>query len=124
MTVNMMTTKQAKARNARGNRRVARVRAKIRGNAMRPRLTIHKSSKHVSAQIIDDTTRRTIVAAGDNEVDKKLRGAARATAVGKLIGERAKEKKITVVVFDRRSYQYHGQVKALADGAREAGLQF
>ena len=120
----MISKKQAKARNARAGRRVARVRAKIRGAAMRPRLTMHKSSKHVSVQIIDDQARRTLCAAGDHEVDKKLRGIARAAAVGKLIAERAKEKKIIVVIFDRRQHQYHGQVKALAEAAREAGLQF
>ena len=91
---------------------------------MRPRLTVHRSSKHISAQIINDLERLTVCAAADHEVDPTLRGVARAAAVGALIAQRALAKKITTVVFDRRHLQYHGQVKALADAAREAGLQF
>lgn len=119
-----MTAKLAKQNMARQARRIGRVRAKIRGTAERPRLAIFRSLKHVSAQLIDDAAQRTLLQANDQEVDKKLAGVGRAEAVGKLIAERAKEKKISAVVFDRRHYRYHGQVKALADGARAGGLEF
>jgi large subunit ribosomal protein L18 len=105
-------------------RRVGRVRAKLNGTSERPRLAVFRSLKHLSAQLIDDARGVTIVAAYDHEVDKKLKGVARAEAIGKLIASKAQEKKIADAVFDRRWYKYHGQVKALAEGAREAGLKF
>ncbi len=120
----MISAKQAKSNKARRARRVGRVRANVRGTAVRPRLAIFRSSKHMSAQVIDDVAQRTLVQASDREVDTKLKGVNRAEAVGKLVAERAKEKKVSVVVFDRRHYQYHGLVKALADGARAGGLEF
>ncbi len=106
-----------------------RIRKKVSGTAERPRLAIHFSSKHVYAQVIDDDASKTIVAVATTQKDllgKTKGGANRATAevVGKAIAERAKAKKIDKVVFDRGGFQYQGKVKALADAAREGGLQF
>lgn len=111
-------------------RRHLRVRAKISGTAQRPRLNVFRSSAHIYAQVIDDVERVTLVAASDIEADvaQSITDGAtktdKAKIVGKLIGERAKDAGITTVVFDRGGYKYHGRVKALADGAREAGLEF
>ena len=105
-------------------RRLHRIRTVIRGTVERPRLAVFRSLKHVSAQVINDTTGRTLAAANDREVDVKVRGVARAAAVGALIAERARAKGVAVVVFDRRHYRYHGQVKAVAEAARSAGLEF
>ncbi len=111
-------------------RRHLRVRAKISGTAQRPRLNVFRSSAHIYAQVIDDVERVTLVAASDIEADvaQSIEDGAtktdKAKIVGKLIGERAKDAGITTVVFDRGGYKYHGRVKALADGAREAGLEF
>ena len=110
-------------------RRHLRVRKKVFGTPERPRLCIFRSNKHIYAQIIDDTVGRTLVAA--STLDKDLRDKLEKTwnkeaarEVGRLIGKRALEKGITTVVFDRGGYKYHGRVKELADGAREAGLKF
>ncbi len=110
-------------------RRHLRVRKKVFGTPERPRLCVFRSNKHIYAQIIDDTVGRTLVAA--STLDKDLRDKLEKTwnkeaarEVGKLIGKRALEKGITTVVFDRGGYKYHGRVKELADGAREAGLKF
>lgn len=109
-------------------RRIARVRAKIQGTTERPRLAVHRSLAHVSAQIIDDTNGKTLVAARDVEISAEARkGKTKmelALLLGKLLAERAKAKGITAVVFDRRDKRYHGRVKAVADGAREGGLTF
>jgi large subunit ribosomal protein L18 len=97
----------------------------LSGTAERPRLNVFRSLNHIYAQVIDDTRGHTIVAA--STLDTKTRDANKieeATAVGKLIAERAKAAGITQVVFDRGGYLYHGRVKALADGAREGGLDF
>ncbi len=109
--------------------RKKRVRKKIRGTPERPRLTVYKSLRHVYAQIIDDTTGRTLVAA--STVGRDLRGELEKTAtveaaraVGLAIGRKALARDITKVVFDRNGYPYHGKVKALAEAAREAGLEF
>ncbi|MDP3964388.1 MAG: 50S ribosomal protein L18 [bacterium] len=99
-----------------------RVRAKIRGTSDRPRLAVFRSLKHISAQLIDDVAGRTLVEARDAEVEKNLKGIVAAEAVGKKLAEKAVAKKITNAVFDRAGYKYHGQVKALADGARSAGM--
>ena len=80
--------------------------------------------KHIAAQLIDDVAGKTLVAASDHDVKSKGKKAEIATAVGKLIAERAKAKGISTVVFDRRDKRYHGRVKAVADGAREGGLNF
>ena len=116
-----------------------RIRRKLRGTSERPRLAVFRSVAHIYAQIIDDTEGRTLVAAssvdkgaagkpakGSKAKTSKTRGGnvAAAKAIGKLVAERAKEKGIKHVVFDRGGYQYHGRVKALADAARAAGLEF
>ena len=109
-----------------------RIRRKLSGTAARPRLAVFRSEAHIYAQVIDDVAGATVVSA--STVDKGAKGAkdgktkggnvAAAKAIGKLVAERAKEKGIKGVVFDRGGYQYHGRVKALADAAREAGLEF
>ena len=102
-----------------------RIRKKLRGTTERPRLTVFRSTAHIYAQVIDDTKGHTVVAAGSTGVDSKNGGnVAGAKEIGKLIAERAKDKGIKAVVFDRGGYQYHGRVKALAEAAREAGLEF
>ena len=116
--------------NKAGERRTARVRRSIRARAYgKPRLSVFRSSKQIYAQIIDDERGATLVAASSLEKDQReaLRTGAdveAAKAVGKLIAARAVEKGVTSVVFDRGGYMFHGRVKALADGAREGGLQF
>ncbi len=106
-------------------RRHRRVRGKISGTPERPRLDVFRSSKHIYAQLIDDTTGTTLASA--SSLDKGFAGSGGnvegAAKVGKAIAERALEKGITQVVFDRGGFVYHGRVKALADGAREGGLQ-
>jgi large subunit ribosomal protein L18 len=103
-----------------------RIRRRVRGSEERPRLAIFRSLKHIYAQLIDDSKGATLVSA--SSVDKGARtnggNVAAAKAIGKTIAERAKEKGVTRVVFDRGGYPYHGRVKALADAAREAGLEF
>ena len=103
-----------------------RVRAKISGTAERPRLNVFRSLSNIYAQIIDDTTGNTIVSASSVEKGFEGNGGNKEAAmkVGAMLGERAKEKGITEVVFDRGGYVYHGRVKELAEGAREGGLQF
>jgi len=111
-------------------RRHMRVRAKVRGTAARPRLNVFRSSAHIYAQVIDDNRGHTLAAASDLEQDVRDRAGAdatktaRARAVGELIGARAKAAGIETIVFDRGGYLYHGRVKAVADGARETGLNF
>ena len=100
-----------------------RIRKKVSGDEVRPRLCVYKSTKNIYAQMIDDQTGKTLVSASTLQDKIKSRGKDAATEVGKLIAERAKEKNITKAVFDRGGYIYHGRVKSLADGAREAGLQ-
>jgi len=107
----------------------ARVRTKVSGTAERPRLSVYRSVGHIYVQVIDDRSSHTLVSASsiDKEVKKGLKGGgniASAKAVGKIIAERAKAAGVVKVVFDRGGYKYHGRVKALADAAREAGLQF
>lgn len=112
-------------RNTAKERRIARVRAVVNGTAERPRLAVARSLKHISAQLIDDVNGKTLVAAADRDVDTKGKKKSEAAMlVGKLIAERAKAKGVTKVVFDRRDKRYHGRVKAVADGARDAGLIF
>ncbi|MBZ5541983.1 MAG: 50S ribosomal protein L18 [Acidobacteriia bacterium] len=106
-----------------------RVRMKVQGTPERPRLCVYRSLGHIYAQIIDDRTGSTLVSASsvDKETKKQLKGGgniAAAKVIGKVVAERAKAAKIDKVVFDRGGYKYHGRVKALADAAREAGLQF
>jgi len=106
-------------------RRVARVRARFSGTAARPRLAVERTLKHIRVQAIDDAAGKTLVSAGDHEIKSKTKGKiALAAEVGKLVAEKALKAGIKTVVFDRRSYRYHGRVKAVADGAREGGLIF
>ena len=102
-----------------------RIRKKMSGTAARPRLAVFRSVKHIYAQVIDDRSGTTLVSASTAEKGAANGGnVAGATTIGKLVAERAKEKGISAVVFDRGGFLYHGRVKALADAAREAGLQF
>ena len=105
-----------------------RIRKIVTGTPDRPRLAVHFSGKHIYAQIIDDTVGKTIASANTTEAGMKSKApranAATATTIGKLVAERAKAKNIDKVVFDRGGFIYHGKVKALADAAREGGLQF
>ncbi len=102
-----------------------RIRSRVSGTSERPRLAVFRSVKHIYAQVIDDTKGHTVVAAGSTEKDTKNGGnVAGAKEIGKLVAERAQDKGIKAVVFDRGGYQYHGRVKALAEAAREAGLEF
>ena len=107
-------------------RRRNRIRGKVTGTAERPRLSVYRSNARIYAQVIDDTTGRTLAAAGSLEKDVKVVGnkTDAASAVGKLVADRAQAAGITKVVFDRGGYLYHGRVKALADAAREGGLDF
>jgi large subunit ribosomal protein L18 len=107
-------------------RRHARVRRAIAGTAERPRLSVFRSNRNLVAQVIDDATGTTLAAASTFEKEFSGTGAnvEAATKVGQLIAARAKEKNIAAVVFDRGGYKYHGRVAALADAAREAGLEF
>ena len=102
-----------------------KIRKKVSGDTVKPRLCIFRSAKHIYAQIIDDVKGTTIVSASTLDIDG-LKGANRETAqkIGEAIAKRAIEKKIKSVVFDRNGYLYHGRVKSLADGARAAGLEF
>ena len=115
----VQTTREARLRRHR------RVRTKVSGTADRPRLAVYRSNRGISAQLIDDVSGRTVAAASN--LDGGVRGVKRAdapAAVGKLVAERAREAGIARVVFDRGGYLYHGRVKALADAARESGLEF
>ena len=102
-----------------------RLRKKLEGTAERPRLAVFRSLKHIYAQIIDDATGTTLVAASSQEKDLEVNGNINgAKKVGSLIAQRAKDKGISAVVFDRGGFQYHGRVASLAEGARESGLEF
>ena len=117
---------QAKQRVIARGRVRERIRGKITGTAARPRLAVFKSLKHIYAQVIDDASGKTIVSASSRDKDSSTKGAntAAAKALGALIAKKAKDKGITRVVFDRGGYLYHGNIKALADAARENGLKF
>jgi large subunit ribosomal protein L18 len=106
-------------------RRRRRVRAKVRGSAARPRLSIFRSNRGIVAQLIDDDAARTIAAVSWTEAElRKLKAPEQAKRAGELLAERAKQAGIEACVFDRGGYQYHGRVRALAEGAREGGLAF
>lgn len=120
--------KIAEPREARLRRHI-RVRKRVQGTSSRPRLSVYRSLRHIYAQVIDDTVGHTLVSAStlDPEVRSQLEGldkTAQARLVGKIVGQRAAAKGITRVVFDRGGWLYHGRVKALAEGARESGLEF
>jgi large subunit ribosomal protein L18 len=107
-------------------RRKAAIRKRLRGTAERPRLSVFRSAKHIYAQAVDDDGNRVIAAASDLQEGVAADGAkkARARAVGLAIGKKLLEQNVNNVVFDRNGYIYHGRVKEVADGAREAGLKF
>ena len=111
-----------KSRSQKRFRRHLRVRKKVAGSAERPRLVVFRSLKHITAQIVDDTTGRTLLTVTDMGLSGKK--AEKSVEVGKRVAERAKAAGIAKVVFDRAGYKYHGRVKAVADGAREGGLEF
>ena len=115
------------SRSAQRQRRQRRVRKKISGTTNRPRLSVFRSNRHISAQIIDDENGRTVVAASTSEADMcgvTTSNKEAATKVGQLLAERAQAAGVQSVVFDRGGNKYHGRVAALADAAREAGLKF
>jgi large subunit ribosomal protein L18 len=123
----MAISVKGKGKNVARTRRHIRLRKRITGTAARPRLVVTRSSRHMVAQLVDDTTGRTVASASTLEAD--LRAAegdktVKARKVGELVAERAKAAGVDAAVFDRGGYQYHGRVKALADGAREGGLLF
>ena len=118
-----------KIRNALRVRRHDRIRKRLKGSAERPRLSVFRSLHHVYAQVIDDATGRTLAAASTREKAvaeglKSRASTAAAQRVGEMLAQRAKDKGVTAVVFDRGGYKYHGRIKALADAARSAGLEF
>lgn len=120
-----MITKADK--NATRRKRHARVRAKVSGTAARPRLNVFRSNKHIYAQLIDDVNGVTLASASTMDKEVNVESTANldaAVKVGELVAKRAVEKGVSEVVFDRGGYLYHGRVKALADAARENGLQF
>ena len=103
-----------------------RIRKKVSGTAERPRLAVHFSNQHVYAQLIDDVAGRTLAAAStlDKSIEKHAANVETAQKIGKMIAERAQAANVSTVVFDRGGHLFHGKVKALADAAREGGLQF
>src|SRR3954447_21805513 len=110
---------------ARSLRRRRRVRAKVHGSAERPRISVFRSNRGIFAQLVDDDSGRTLASVGWTESDlRSLKPMEQAARAGALLAERAKAAGVETVVFDRGGYQYHGRVKALADGAREGGLKF
>jgi large subunit ribosomal protein L18 len=120
---------QSQKKTASRDRRHRRVRAKVKGTSQRPRLNVYRSLENIFAQVIDDIDGKTLVSAStiDKEVAKEIGEKNKvdsAKVVGKILAERAKSAGITTVVFDRGGYRYHGRVAALAEGAREGGLEF
>jgi len=123
----MSQSKTARLRRTARTRRHLRVRKKVSGSTARPRLVVTRSARHIYVQVVDDTAGRTVVAA--STLDEGIRTASgdkksKAAQVGKLVAERASGAGVAKVVFDRGGYRYHGRVAALADAAREAGLDF
>ena len=120
-----MIVKRAKGKSAARGRRHLRLRKKVTGTTVRPRLVVSRSSRHVFVQVVDDTLGKTVASASTMEADlRSFEGdkTAKARRVGELLAERAKSAGVEAVVFDRGGNRYHGRVAAIADGAREAGL--
>src|SRR5215208_6051626 len=113
---------KATTASAKRERRHVRVRKNLAGTQARPRLVVFRSLKHIYAQLVDDTTSRTLATVSDHKLSGKKR--EKSSEVGKLIAQKAKDAGLSRVVFDRAGYRYHGRVKAVADGAREGGLEF
>jgi large subunit ribosomal protein L18 len=118
----MSKIRRPKGRQELRYRRHLRVRKRVSGTAERPRLVVFRSLKHIYAQLVDDTTSRTLATVSDQKLTGKK--SEKSTEVGKLIAQKAKDAGVSSVVFDRAGYRYHGRVKAVADGAREGGLEF
>ena len=118
----MARTAIPRTKTERRTRRHNRVRKAVNGTTERPRLVVFRSLKHIYAQIVDDVTQKTLLTVGDHGMNGTK--SERAAAVGKSVAEKAKAAGISLVVFDRAGYQYHGRVKAVAEGAREGGLEF
>ena len=116
MKTNIKTEKRARLHK--------KIRSRVTGTAERPRLAVFRSNRYMYAQLIDDVLAVTVASASDIALTGKMTKVERATTVGKKLAEEAKKKKITSVVFDRGGFSYRGRVQALADGAREGGLQF
>ncbi|HWH24420.1 MAG TPA: 50S ribosomal protein L18 [Candidatus Limnocylindria bacterium] len=117
----------ATSRRAARDKRHERIRLQLAGTTERPRLAVFRSARHISAQVIDDSAGRTLAAASSLEAGLRATAGSkseRAKAVGRLLAERARQAKVAKVVFDRAGYRYHGRVRALAEAAREAGLDF
>jgi large subunit ribosomal protein L18 len=120
-----MTIKRAKGKSAARGRRHLRLRKKVTGTSVRPRMVVSRSSRHVFVQIVDDTIGKTVASASTTEADlRSFEGdkTAKARKVGELLAERAKSAGVEAVVFDRGGNKYHGRVAAIAEGAREGGL--
>ena len=118
---------QVASRGAARQKRHERIRLRLSGSPERPRLAVFRSNKHISAQVIDDTSGKTLAAASSLEKDLRASGQKKtdeAKVVGRLLAERARSAGIDQVVFDRAGFRYHGRVKSLAEAAREAGLEF
>ena len=118
----MRTIQKPRTRQELRYRRHLRVRKRVSGTAERPRLVVFRSLKHIYAQLVDDSTSRTLATVSDHKLTGKK--SEKSTEVGKLIAQKAKDAGYSSVVFDRAGYKYHGRVKAVADGAREGGLEF
>ena len=118
----MTKVRRPKTRQELRQRRHLRVRKRVAGTPERPRLVVFRSLKHIYAQLVDDTTSRTLATVSDQKLTGKK--SEKSTEVGKLIAQKAKDAGVSSVVFDRAGYRYHGRVKAVADGAREGGLEF
>ena len=119
----MPAMRSPKSREEKRYRRHLRVRKKVTGTAERPRLVIYRSLKHITAQLVDDIAGRTLMTVSSTDLSEGKK-TEKSKEVGKRLATRAKETGITKVVFDRAGYKYHGRVKAVADGAREGGLEF
>jgi large subunit ribosomal protein L18 len=127
MAIALRSGKHTSTRTASRLRRQVRGRKKVSGTAERPRLVVTRTSKHITVQVVDDLAGATLASASTMEADlRSLEGdkSAKARRVGELVAQRAKEKGVETVVFDRAGNQYHGRVAALAEGAREGGLAF
>lgn len=117
--------KEDQIKKLRKTRRALRIRKAIAADSSRPRLSVFRSNKYIYAQVIDDSKGKTLVAASEKEIDGKVANKIEAAKlVGLKLSEKAKGAKVKEVVFDKGSYKYHGRVKALAEGAREGGLEF
>lgn len=125
MKISFKKVKQSKVKRLKRLSRHQRVRSNISGNAKSPRFSVFRSNKHNYVQLIDDARGKTLVSASDLDIkDNRLKGSEKALELGKIIAKKAKDKKISQVVFDRGGYKYSGRIEKIAQGAREGGLKF